>query len=527
MDFAYAIKSIFREVKNFFVNTFRRHSPAEYAETITRGLRSDRGINTQYPWLYVRTFALGLILFAAYLLAVRLSGNEMFIPSALVFGGITFALSFIILLYELYPRKDFSMISLAAVVVLGGAFACLLSQALGYFTPAASGWLGSFRSGGLEEVSKAFVCILIIVIVRIRSPLLGFLIGAAVGAGFSIVEDMGYIFLSSDDWLASDIPAIVRVFFSRGMTVFCTHSVWTGLVGWAYARFDKHINNAAFYATALLSILLHSLWNNPLTGSGALWLVSACVIVALLAVMLIYIEGRRNALGGDVQTQLDASVGIKAMRTGKFFRHGATLSFAFYGVALAICALVYCALPVQSGYTARKFEDKEEFAEFAQNGHDLSADWSRTYDPSGGDVERVYVGDELTQVVQLQESGGYEYYYYYTVDGGSYKLTQIMAEVEDGGATMRYACTQIYYRGSLYLNFFMVNGSITGYAVGEDGAVTAVLYDEAGADSRFPDEYSTIGYVALALTIAETVVFTALTVKGNALDKKLDITDAE
>lgn len=517
----HAINACARAVKNFFVNTFCYHSPDDYCEVITRGLRGDKeSKNTRYPWLYIRMFTLLFLLFSAYVMTLRLTGNQLFVPTALFFGGIVFTVPFMLFLYELYPKRDLSLIALTTYIIIGGALACFLAQILFYFTPEASGWLGSFRAGGIEEICKTIVTILIIVITGAKNPLAGFLVGAAVGAGYSVVEDMGYLFISSDGWFSSDIPSIIAMFFGRGATAFCTHILWSGLIGYIYVRHNRRLTQGWFYLSVIYAIVLHALWDNPLSGVWNGVIIAACVFGAAVPSIISFVQASRDELGYDVQTEIEIPRSVTMVRTGGFFRHGANLSFAVYAFLLSVCALVYCALPVETVYNTQVFTQTEEFVEFAQNGYPLAADLSRAYDDNLSNAEEHYISGELTQVVQEVERDGYYYYYYYSVSDDTYKLNDIMAEVTDSGVTRRYSCVSIYYRGEVYVTFFPVNGAITGYGVDENGYITAMLYDSSVVTEEYPEEYTPVGYAIAALTAAEIAIYAAFTVKARKVDKQ-------
>ncbi|MDE6790848.1 MAG: PrsW family intramembrane metalloprotease, partial [Clostridia bacterium] len=184
-------KRVNNVIANFFKQTFRRHSGEEYSELLTRGMRGDGGVNKKYPWAYIRLFALMLVLYAVFLLIVRFTSNELFIPTITVLASCCFNLSFLLFLYELYPKKDLSFMSVCLALLMGGAMANVISQILFNIFSSDNPWLRAVYTGFFEELPKAAAVIAVIVTSRKNSPLAGFLMGAAVGCGFSIVEDMG------------------------------------------------------------------------------------------------------------------------------------------------------------------------------------------------------------------------------------------------------------------------------------------------------------------------------------------------
>ncbi len=512
-----------RAIKKFFVNTFKKRTSRDYGELLTRGIRGDRGENHVYPWLYIRVFVVMLVLFSAYILCVRLTGSSFLIPSAILFGGLVFSLPFIILIYELYPRRDFSIISLVAVVILGGTLSVILVQIFYAIIPQSSGWLQSLRAGGVEEICKALVCVLVIVIIKADNPLLGFLIGACVGAGFSIVEDMGYLFYYSGDWVANDIPQIVNLFLQRGLSVFCTHILWSGMAGWAFIKFNKAVNMVGFYLVMALTIGIHLLWNAPLTGALMYLIYALCIVFCAIFCITLIALGRTKTLGDTEQMEIYISPAISRVRGGSFYRHAANITFFVLGVLLSVCALVYCHLPVDISYGFKTFASPEEFISYAQNGVDVSADWSRPYDPIVADSEQLFVDGVLTQVVQKETQGECTIYYYYYINGSgsSYTLFEIMADIPSGGGVYRYDYIRVYFKGEEYFSYFPVCESLSGVAIEDDGAVTVMTYDSEAVYERFPEEYAPVGWTALGLCCAEVVVYASLLIMGVAADRHI------
>ena len=229
----------------FFKQTFRRHTGREYSQFLTRGIRrGEEGVQRAYPWFYIRLFAACVIVFAVYLLILRFTSNALFSPVVVILAALTFNVSFLVLLYEIYPRDDLSLLSVFITLLVGGTGACVLAQIMYMYIPASNGWLAALRAAGVEELSKAVPVVIVVLSLKIRQPLVGFIMGAAVGCGFSVVEDAGYIFVAANDLPALNIPSVVATFFERGATSFCTHTVWTASVGWALACARRSLSAA-------------------------------------------------------------------------------------------------------------------------------------------------------------------------------------------------------------------------------------------------------------------------------------------
>ena len=287
------IKNAAGHVKYFALQTLRRHTKLEYSELLTRGMRSTKGVNRAYPWAYFRLFVMLFILYAVFLLIMRFTGNELFAPAVTTLAAVMFNLPFLCLMFELYPKRDLSFISVLFALLVGGTAACVICQTLFYSFPPKNEWMRAVYAGFFEELAKAAVTVIAIAFSKKRSPLAGFLIGAAVGCGFSIVEDMGYIFVLSNELPAMNLTTIINVSISRGFTAFCTHTLWTAFVGWAYSHFNRHLYNVFNYIVLIAVCGLHICWDLPLAYTAQALVCSACVAVSAIAAIIIVAYERK------------------------------------------------------------------------------------------------------------------------------------------------------------------------------------------------------------------------------------------
>ena len=111
-------------IKRYFYETFRPRSKEDYAEVLSRG-NGGKG-KTPYPWFYSRVFLVCFLLFSLICLGYSLSDIN-FIAVAFA-GGIFADLTFIVLLYELYPQRTISLFAPVAALFAGG----LLSSSFAY-----------------------------------------------------------------------------------------------------------------------------------------------------------------------------------------------------------------------------------------------------------------------------------------------------------------------------------------------------------------------------------------------------------
>ncbi len=520
------------KITYFFKETFRAHSKAEYREIFSRGLNEDNGgVTGAFPWLYVRAFFALLMLFTVNTLVLRLTNNALYVPSVTFLGGITFTVPFIILMLELYPKRDISLFMLISVLVIGGTLAGVLAQ-IGYkFVNIKNEWVSAIYTGVLEEVCKAIPALITISLVKQKNPYACFLFAATVGAGFSVIEDMGYIFYYSDKYVFyyhSDIQATVAMFVDRGLSSFCTHILWTGAIGWAYGIAKRPLRSFGI-AIFVLSVALHICWDLPIDGWVQVLDISLCVVVAAaLNITIVHLSRTRTLYAEVDHTHLNEVIIREAKEMGvrMRFTNAANLTFALTCTFLSVIVLILCAMPIGMEYQSIDFDTREDFINYIEEGYNLKADRDRKYDPNGVNVEERYIEDEgklvLAYVVQKDTVDGYdgEYYYGYFVKGygldsiaGSYvhgaEIDSIAVELEE--IDSRIYCTEYKFGNESEWAFTVYPDKLIDYVYhANDGSVTAVT------DAEEFEGYGLLTALcatAFAITAGCTVVLVAFIIK--------------
>lgn len=468
----------------YFKETFRAHSKAEYREIFSRGLNEDNsGVTGAFPFLYVRAFLALFVLFTVNVLVLRLTGNMLYVPSVTFLGGVTFTVPFIILLYELYPKRDIGIFVLFAVLVVGGTASGVLSQ-LGYaLIKSGNPWVSAVIAGLVEEICKAVPAMVAIIIFKQKNPYACYIIAASVGAGFSVIEDMGYIFYYSDKFVkfySSDIQNIIILFVDRGLSSLCTHALWTGVIGWAFCIFKRPYRSFSLFVLAS-SVVIHICWDFPVEGWVQTLDIIACIAVAVSINIAVVHVSRVRSLAQEVDlTSVNEKIIREAKQMGERMRYtnAASLTFALTSGILSVIVLLLCALPIGIEYTAREFADKEEFINYVQAGYELNPDRSRPYDPDGNNVELRYIEGELAYAVQREDIPGIdgEFYYGYYIDGnGAGELESVYVGLESGGFYSRHYSRE-YVFGNEKVQLFEVNtAELRDYRYNEDGTVTAII----------------------------------------------------
>ena len=124
--------------------------------------------------------------------------------------------------------------------------------------------------GLIEEVAKTVIVAVFLFKSKKSNYILdGLLIGAAVGAGFAAFETAGYILKFG---LNGGLDAMLNVIKLRGFLAPGGHVAWAAIEGAAlmYVKgFEllnkKHLNDKRFLLICLIPIILHGIWDMPIS----------------------------------------------------------------------------------------------------------------------------------------------------------------------------------------------------------------------------------------------------------------------
>lgn len=471
-------------ITRWFKEIFRVHSREEYAGFFTRGFKKNEGTHDAYPWFYSRVFLVCLALFAlfAFVSCITFEGmSYMSLPTIIFLGSIVANVPILVFLYEVYPKRDFSFFELLAFTVICSAVSNVLIE-LGYFALSPSDpWLSILWTAFLEETGKALPVLAAIFIFRKRDPLQCLVIAASAGIGMAVCEDMGYIFYSTVEGYA-DMGAAVTITVIRAVTAPFAHVLWTGFIGWAFAKFRRPLVNVRFWGMYILSMALHYLWDFPETSVSFFTLLLSLVggialferIVKKERFLLLTsaangseAEANREASlhdGGEAAAAIESAADpfgdipapasqqepFHVIRDWVYNRAGIAAAVTIF--ALSVIAMIFCVVCVDGGPETAYYQTAEEFKSALQCGRGFDADLSRDYEVFGENYSVTVIEGRTSQAVQRVKEGDYFYYYTYNVNAfGYFILSDIEVEIPDTGYRFKQ---ESLYDGERYVYFF-------------------------------------------------------------------------
>jgi RsiW-degrading membrane proteinase PrsW (M82 family) len=261
--------------RDMFSEVFRSRTDEDVEEYFTVGTPATtpplHQVETSWPkpWVFFKTFTLSVVVYLAFVFAMKEFNNPKLIPGLIMTGAFLIPVSLLIFFFEMNVVRNVSLYQVVKLVLLGGVISLILSLFLFKWTDLSS-WLGAMSAGIVEEVGKAAALLLVVNNLRYRWTLNGLLFGAAVGTGFSAFESAGFALLSA---LSYGQEAMLDIITLRGLlSMLGLHVIWTSMVGGALWRVRgtksfsiELVREPKFVRVFLLAVGLHMIWNAPFT----------------------------------------------------------------------------------------------------------------------------------------------------------------------------------------------------------------------------------------------------------------------
>ena len=252
-------------------------------------------------WVYC-----ALVIAGAYVLSGQISIAAAAYGGALISGIIAFGLLAIAYLWFIHYEDRYTTVpaDLAATgfvwgfVAATGAFALNANGAVMNLYAKAFGASFAFDWGAAlaapinEELAKGAGVLLLLTLAPtlIRSPFDGLILGAFVGLGFQISEDISYAWIGAANSFG-DIRVAWSTIVVRTLASIPSHWMYTGIFGagliWFVGRPDVPARRRLGAGLMLTAMLMHGLWDGStaIAGNSVLgWIVPVTVAGVLISV---------------------------------------------------------------------------------------------------------------------------------------------------------------------------------------------------------------------------------------------------
>jgi RsiW-degrading membrane proteinase PrsW (M82 family) len=250
-------------------------------------------------WSWVLVLVGGIVLYEAVRAAIVQTGNPNLVPALILLGAAVVPAAFVAFIAG--RRMVFAvhgwLVSLTALV--GGVIGVTTAGVLEYRTLVRLGVLPIVGVGLIEEAAKLIVPLVIVLFWRReRHPADGLLIGVASGAGFAVLETMGYAFVSLIQ-SRGDLAVVQAVLFERSVFSPAAHMAWTGLTAaalWYAAAGHWRARAVGVFGLAYVAaVALHTAWDS----ASSIWVDG---VVAVVSLVLLWWTTHRLAAPHNRQT---------------------------------------------------------------------------------------------------------------------------------------------------------------------------------------------------------------------------------
>jgi RsiW-degrading membrane proteinase PrsW (M82 family) len=232
-------------------------------------------------WAWLPVLAVGAVLYELVRETLLFTDNPLFVPTLILLGAAVVPVAFVAFISG--RRLSFSVggwtVGLTALV--GGVVGVLVAGVLEVETLRSYGVLPMIGVGLIEELAKLLVpAAALLLFRRSRQPADGLLLGVACGAGFAVLETMGYALVALVR-SGGDLSLVNGLLFDRGLLSPAAHMAWTGLAAAALWRAaTEHWRARAvlrFIGVYLLVAALHAGWDSMASG----WAHAGLALVSL------------------------------------------------------------------------------------------------------------------------------------------------------------------------------------------------------------------------------------------------------
>lgn len=290
--------------KALFSDVFRKHTKEEAEQIFICGTKTttpslyDVSSCWPRPWLYSRVLFMFVVAFVLLYVCCATFGNVNTLPGLIVVGSFTVPLSTIILFLEVNAYRNVSIYEVGQVFLIGGC-ASLVATLFLFSIIGDYGeldFIGALIVGVIEEIGKAVIVYHFINHIGKKDILPALLIGAAVGAGFAAFESAGYAMVL---FLNAGADVMLDTIFLRGLLAPGGHVAWAAISGAALVIASKKIGeysinivtDKSFLRLFAIPVVLHALWDSPLSELGAeILLVPILLTIFVWVVVLILVN---------------------------------------------------------------------------------------------------------------------------------------------------------------------------------------------------------------------------------------------
>ncbi len=253
-------------------------------------------------WVYCLLVAAGAVVVSGQLSVAAAAYSGALISGVIAFGCLAVAYLWFIHYEDRYTTVPLKLAVAGFVwgaVGAFGAFALLGNDAVMSLYAKTFGASFAFDWGAAltapidEELAKGAGILLLLTLAPrlIRSPFDGLVVGALVGLGFQISEDISYAFIGAANAFG-DVGAAWTTIIARTLASIPSHWMFSAIFGaglvWFVGRPQVPARKGLGAGLMLTAMLMHGVWDasSAIGGGGFAWIVPTTVAFVLIGVFV-------------------------------------------------------------------------------------------------------------------------------------------------------------------------------------------------------------------------------------------------
>ena len=286
-------------IRDLFSEVFTKHTRKESEDIFIAGtyhthtFESDTEAISPKPWLFSRVLTALLAVFVLLYICVTQFQNLNAITGFMFIASLALPLSILLFIFEINAVKNIGIYDVTKMFFFGGITSIFLTLLLYEIFPIGRlGYSEALIVAFLEALTKLLVIIAFYRLLNPKYILSGMLIGAAIGAGFAVFENIGYAFrfyLLSDN----NTTYLTAILLMRAWSSLGSHVVWTAITaaGLSLAASSQSFVLKRFSVINLLiyfciPIILHTIWDCPFMDSGSIVYIKLIALIAVAWITL-------------------------------------------------------------------------------------------------------------------------------------------------------------------------------------------------------------------------------------------------
>ena len=231
-------------------------------------------------WAWVPVLAVGSLLYELVRETLQVTGDPLFVPTLLLLGAAVVPVAFVAFISGLRLSFGVGAWTVGLTGLVGGIVGVLVAGSLEFQTLRRDSKLPFIDVGLIEELAKLLVpAVVLLVLRRTLRPADGLLVGVAAGAGFAVLETMGYGLVALVG-SRGDLTVVNDVLVERALLSPAAHMAWTGLAAaalWSAATSGWRVRAVVRAVLTFLFVAgLHAAWDS----SSGRWAHTALALVS-------------------------------------------------------------------------------------------------------------------------------------------------------------------------------------------------------------------------------------------------------